>query len=358
MQNAHILAPLMNRPTPVIVSAIILGLLAALQLLFGVGMMATGFLALHKGLPAPSTPNPFPPSFLPILFFGMSLVLAAFAVWSILTLIGLIRMQSWARYSVLVIAGLMVGFGGISMVTSFAMPFLMSAMPTAANQPASDPGMLRITFFVAGAIYGIFTAIGAALLVYFNRAKTRTLFLQSAPIISGPPNTSTGRPRPTAVTVISWIYLISAPFCLIYTFLPFPAFLFGFTLYGLAAHCMYLFFGILGFAIGYGLLRLREEARRAVFVLFALCPLQAIVLCTPWGRNRFQAFMDAMNAQMYGGQYAAPNPFASPGAIIFFSALGMAAYGVVLWLLHRHRAAFTPAPPPPSATIQPIPLAG
>ena len=149
----------MKRPVSVSVSAIFLGLLAALQLFFAVSLVVTGFLVLHKDLPASSTPGPFPPSFLPILLLAMSIVLAAFAVWSILTLIGLVRLQSWARYSVLVIAGLMAGFGGMLMVSSFAMPFLMPAMPAAANQTAVDPRMLRGVFLVAGAIYEIFNGM-------------------------------------------------------------------------------------------------------------------------------------------------------------------------------------------------------
>jgi hypothetical protein len=345
----------MKRPVPIVLSAILLGLLGAFQLLCAVLMVVVGLMALNKGLPGPqtATPMPFPPSWLPILYFAMSLLLAAFAAWFILTLIGLVRMRSWARYSVLAIAGLMAALGGISMVASFAMPFLMPAMPTAANQPVLDPAMMRGVFFVTGAIYGVFTAIGAALLVYFNLARTRALFLQNAPVDLRPPNTSTGRPRPTAVTVISWIYLISAPFCLIYAFLPFPAFLFGFMFYGWAARCVYAFFGILTLAIGYGLFRLREEARMAVYAMFAFLPIQVVVLLTPWGSRQFRLCMDAIDAAMFAGQQAAPNPFGSPGAVIFFLLLTMVFYGVAIWLLHRHRVAFTPAPTPPPMPPQP-----
>jgi len=295
---------------------------------------------------------------MPALMFGTSVILAAFAVWFILTLIGLIRLRFWARYSVLAIAGLLAGLGGISMLTSFAIPFLMPTLPVAANQPAADPGMMRIIFFATGAFYGLVTAAGVALLVYFNLAKTRALFLLSAPLAVGPPNTSTGRARPTAVTVISWIFLISGPCCLIYTFLPFPAFLFGFILYGFAAHCMYLLFGVGAFAIGYGLYRLREEARIAVFVMFVLCPIQLVVLLTPWGAHQFRIYMDAINAAMYAGRQAPPNPFGSSAVIVFFLAIATVLYGFVLWLLHRHRVAFTPALPPPPLPIQPEPLEG
>jgi len=331
----------MQRPVPVVLSAILLGLLAAVQLLFTVLMIFAGFLVLNKGLPPTAGPQPFPPSMMPVLMFGMSVLFAAIAVWFVLTLIGLVRLRSWARYSLLVIAGLMAGFGGILMLTSFAMPFLMPNLPTAPGQPAADPGMMHMIFFVTGAVYGIVTALGVALLVYFNLAKMRALFLLSAPVALGPPNTSTGRARPTAITVLSWIYMISAPFCLIYTFLPWPAFLFGFILYGFAAHCLYLFFGLLTFAIGYGLYRLRNEARVALSALFAFCPIQMAVLLTPWGARQFHVAMDAMNAVMYRSQQAPPNPFASTGAIVFFMAIVTVAYGFVLWLVHRHRVAFT-----------------
>jgi hypothetical protein len=347
----------MKRPIPVILTAVLLGLFAALQLLGTILMTVVGFVALHKGLPSTPGAQPFPPSMMPVLFFGTSLLSTALAVWFILTLIGLVRLRSWARYSLLAIAGLMAGFGGIAMLSSFAMPFLMPSMPAAANQPAADPSILRTIFFMTGAVYGLVTALGVALLVYYNLAKTRALFLMNAPVNVGPPKTSTGRPRPTAVTVISWIYLISAPFCLIYTFLPFPAFLFGFILHGLAAHLMYLFFGALTFAIGYGLLRLRNEARVAMFALFALLPIQTVVMLTPWGARQFRLCMDEMNTAMYGGRYTPPNLFASPGIIVFFMLLSMALYAVVLWLLHRHRAAFTPIPPAPSLPTYPELLA-
>jgi hypothetical protein len=60
----------MNRPLPVTLSAILLGLLAAFELFAAFGMVAAGFLFLHKGFPAPP-PTPYPPSFLPTMMFAM-----------------------------------------------------------------------------------------------------------------------------------------------------------------------------------------------------------------------------------------------------------------------------------------------
>ena len=345
----------MKRPVPVILSAIFLGLLAALQLLFTVLMVVAGVIFLSKKLPT-LPPMPYPPSFLPIMMFAFSLLCAALAVWSIVTLIGLVRLRSWARYSILVIAGCITFFGGILTLTTLAMPLLISSVPT--QTPAANPQIMRGAFLFVGAIYGLFTVIGIALLVYYNLAKTRTLFLQNAPVNLAPPNTSTGRPRPTAITVISWLYMTSAPFCFINCFLPFPAFLFGFILHGLAARCVYTFFGTLSFAIGYGLLRLREDARIAVFALFALGPIQLVVMLTPWGSRQFHLVSEEINAMMYTGRQAPLNPAFSPGGIVLLLVLTTALYAFILWLLHRHRIAFTPAPPAPPLSPDPLPLAG
>jgi hypothetical protein len=337
----------MKRPVPVVLSAILLGLLAVLQLVGAFGMTAVGFMTLHKGLPGVPPSSPLPSSALPILFFGMALFVAAVAAWSILTLIGLLRLRSWARYSVLVIAGCMTIFGAILTVTSVATPFLTTA-------GGNDSNALRGTFFAIAAVYAVSTAIGIVLLIYYNLAATRELFLLAAPTRLEPPHTSTGKRRPTAITVISCFYLGSAPFCLPYLFLPFPLFLFGFIFYGLAAHLIYAAFCALTFAIGYGLFRLREEARLAVFWLLALCPVNLLVLLTPWGSRQFRVYMDAINRltrSMMPTTQPSQNFATSPGTIFFFSVVGLAGYAVILWFLHRHRAAFTPAPSPP-----PLPL--
>ena len=261
-------------------------------------------------------------------------------------------MRSWARYSVLVFAGLMTAFGAILTLSSLAMPMMMPALQA---QPGVDLSHASAIFLISAVIYGTFTAIGIVLLVYFNLAKTRALFLLGEPVASGPPNTSTGKPRPTAVTVISWLYLVNGAMCLLYLFLPYPTFLFGFVLRGLSAHLAYAVLGLLTFGIGYGLLQLRNEARLAVFGLFLLCPIQAAVLLTPWGMRQFHAYIDAFGTAMNGGLYAA-NPFLSAGPLAVFSILGLAGYGVILWLLHRHRETFTQAPPAPPMPIQHEPL--
>jgi len=343
----------MNRPVGVVLTAILLGLLAAFLLLGMAFMVLTGFLALH-GMAGSQSPSPLPPSLIPILFFGMSLACDALAVWLILTLVGLIRLRSWARYSVLVIAALMAGFGAVSAVTFVAMPFLMP------NQPGTEPQTVHAMFFVIAAVYAVFALLGVVLLVYYNFPTTRAIFPQSATL--DPPNTSTGRPRPTAVTVISWIYLICGPFSLLYLFLPMPTFLFGFIFSGVKAHVLYIVIALVTVAIGYGLLRLRNSARLAVFWWSAVCPVNILVLLTPWGKRQFNEYMaivNSFNTRYFPAQPTpTPNFAASPAAIIVFSLMAMVCIGVVLWFLHRHRVAFTPLPSSPLAPGIPEPTVG
>ena len=347
----------MKSPFPVILTAILLGVLTALQLLGVVATLFVGVFTLNHELPsAPASP---PLAFLPVACFVLSVICAALAVWFLLTLIGLVRLKSWARYSVLVIAGLMAGFGAIGVVTSIAMPFLMRSVP---NQPAIDPNMMRGVLFVEAAIWGVFTALGVTLLIYFNRAATRAIFLLTSPVDLTPPNTSTGRPRPTAVTVISWLYLGTAPFCLVYAFLPVPTFVLGFVFTGLAAHLTYATFGVLGGAIGYGLLRLQNWARLTVYWWSALCPVQALILLTPWGARQFRLSLDSINAfnqQAFGMPAASQNPASSPAGAVILTALASVFVGIIVWLLHRHRASFTalPAPPPFPPATEPEPQA-
>ena len=162
---------------------------------------------------------------IPILFFGMSFVCDALAVWLILTLIGLIRLRSWARYSVLVIAALMAGFGAISAVDvrRYALFDAEPTRPTNRTDRARDVlryrrSLRRFRGRLAWRCWSTTTTPQPVPCFLQHRTQRRWARPTPAP----------ARPRPTAITVISWIYLICGPFCLLYLFLPMPTFLFGF----------------------------------------------------------------------------------------------------------------------------------
>lgn len=203
--------PSMNRPVPVVLSTILLGILAFFALILAVVMLFTGVAMVHHSLPQmAATPTPFPPGFMSAMMIGFSVFYVAVAVWFILTLIGLIRLRSWARYSVLVIAGLVAVFGMGCTIVSFAIhPILRSSANTA---PGADPQMMGAISFFIGGFYLIITAVAAAHLIYFNRARTRAVFQQADPVPLGSPNTSTGRYRPASITIMSWLFMVYRPF--------------------------------------------------------------------------------------------------------------------------------------------------
>jgi hypothetical protein len=332
----------MNRPVPVVLSAILLGILAVFQLIAAAGMLFVGVLTVHKSVPGmAASPTPLPPAFFPAMFFGLSVFYVAVAVWFIFTLVGLWRLRSWARYSLLVIAGLTAVFAGMGALTSFAMPFLMPQLPGATPAPSAQ--IIHGIFLFIGLFYLIFTAIGVAQLIYFNLARTRAVFQQADPAILAPPNTVTGRYRPTAIAVISWFFMICSPSCLLYAFLPFPGMLFGFPIYGFAAHALYVAFALIGFSVGYTLYRLRPQAPIALIAWMAFGILNMLPLFTPWGHRNFTAYMQRFSPP----GALTPNPFLSTGVIAVSCIFCLAFNAFILWLLYRHREAFTPAPPAP-----------
>src|ERR1700758_3767422 len=89
----------MRRPIGLILSAIALRVAALFLLLMTVVTAFAGSFAERQS-PIAASPHL-------IIYLGLafSLFYAALAVWAILTVIGILRLRSWARYSILIIGG-------------------------------------------------------------------------------------------------------------------------------------------------------------------------------------------------------------------------------------------------------------
>jgi hypothetical protein len=149
---------------------------------------------------------------------------------------------------------------------------------------------------------------------------------------------------------------VSSPFCALYALFPLPAFLFGFTFDGVSARIAYVSFAAVGFAIGYGLYRLYSQARIAMLAWIGFGFLNMLAVLTPWGSRNFRLYIERFT--VHRSTLPIPNLFDS-NWFIFVSFRFAAAFNIfLLWLLHRHRAAFTPSAPPPPMPIYPEPLAG
>src|SRR5271155_4602312 len=116
----------MKRPVGLILSAIVLSLAALFLLLLTAVMAFAGIFARHQ----PSIA--LMPHLLMYVMLACSVFYAALAVWAILTVIGILRLRSWARYSILTVGG---GLAVIGVFAVFGILVSRSMLPT--QQPAA-----------------------------------------------------------------------------------------------------------------------------------------------------------------------------------------------------------------------------
>jgi hypothetical protein len=354
----------MKRPIGLILSAIVLSLAAFFQLLMTALMAFASVFAPHQPKTAAA------PHFLTYFMLAFSVFYAALAVWAILTVIGILRLRSWARYSILVIGG---GLAAMGVLGAFGT--LVSRATVQAQQPTADPRILAGVLMIMVAMSLLIAAVGTWWLIYFNLRSTRDLFRSAALIpayyaplspeayqTTGVPSPPTPRHSnsffsspehaPTAIKIIGWFFLIGSICCLPMAFLPLPAFFLGFILPLKASHALFLAFPIIGASLGYGLLKLRNPARIATIAFIGFGLVNSAISLLPWYQNQFRQYMAQIMTQFLAmmptlpGQ---PDPVYSPTATLVFNSIVAIAINLyVLWLLHRHRDAFkTPASPPP-----------
>jgi hypothetical protein len=333
--------PVMKRPIGLILSAIVLSLSALFLLLMTALSIFTGIFASHQ-------PTTAMPHFVTYLFVALSVIYAILAAWAILTVIGILRLRSWGRYSILIIGG---GFAVVGVFAVFGVILsrsTFSTLPT--RQPAVDPHLMSIVFIFIAAFYLLIAAMGIWWLIYFNLRSIRELFSNPAMIL---PSSATNGGRfsrtPTAIKIIGGLFLFSTVTCLLCAFLPFPAFLLGFIFPPAAAHVLYLCFAALTAAMGYGLLRLKEPARLLTIAFLILGCCNIFLAALPWYQGQFHLYMTQFTASMPTLPGQPQIPFLFSQALVLFSCIsGLILYGFLFWLLHRHRAAFhTQEPPEP-----------
>ena len=289
----------MKRPLGVILTSVVLGLFAAVQLLFAVVMAFAGF-AIGRAGAIPASPaypaSVAPPSsgFLTAMMVGLGLFYVLLAIWAITTIVGLIRLRGWGRYSVLVIGGCLAGLGLTSIFGVIVMAAVAPSLP--GMPPSASPNLMHGVLIFECVIFAVISAIGVWWLVYFNLRTTKAAFLvpmlspydpalaaypappyaidprifpdlpaPPPPYIPPPPGFFTN--IPVAVIVIAVFFLFGALSCLPFSFVPIPGFFCGFIFTGFPVHLLYFTLAVLMGAIGYGLLRLDNRARLATYAM-------------------------------------------------------------------------------------------
>lgn len=306
----------MKRSIGVTISAVVTVLGSVLTALFGV-LILVSFNLSRGGRPD------MPPyaSVAGLAIAGLLLVLAA---WGVTTAIGLIRLRRWARVSILVFSVLMVLTFGSTAVVMAVVP-----LPSLPSLPSGLMTGVRIGIVC---IYGILALIGGWWLYLFNRAS---VVAQFAP---GPPPA-----RPLSVSMIAWLLLCGGVFCFVYTWLPFPAILFGITITGWSAKAAYLVLSLLQLWLGVGLLRLRPLSRVVTIGFFVFGALNGLSFALlPGSAARMMQAMAALPASM---RQAPPADFPLP--LVPIAVTTVITCSIPIWFLVRSRTAFLKAPPAP-----------
>ena len=324
----------MKRPLGIILSAIVLGL-AALGLLLITALMAVSSVFIFHQPLTPATPH-----FFVYIMVAISVLHTALAVWAVLTVIGILRLRSWARYSILVIGGCLTA---ISLLSLFTVTITRSMMPP---QPGVDPHITQIVYLAFAFFYALTAAIGIWWLVYFNRHPIRELFRNPVLLSAFSDNTAGNLKRtPTAIKILGYFYLFGAVCLIPFIFLPFPALILGLIVPAKAAHFLYLVFAILAVLLGYGLLRLKESARLVAIALVIFGCVNTTLGLLPWYQNQFRQYMAQFMAifPTLPNQPAPALPY-NTAMVIFTGVVSLGTNLFILWLLHRNRSAFTPQP--------------
>jgi hypothetical protein len=237
--------------------------------------------------------------------------LAAIGIW---TSVGLFRLRSWARTSILVFAGF----------TAAGSLFCLLLTMTIPVPPTFTAGTEYIFRLIMAATFGIPLIVSVWWLIQFNTRATKAAFAS--------PISEADSRRPLSITIIAFASLVGGAFGILGILTRMPAFLFGATFNGWTAGVIYAVFGALSLYIGKGLLELREEARILAIGWFVFSLVHAaLVTLVPSLRHRLIESQAALTQTQVLDQGAMMNWILALAAIVA---------GTAIWFLIRNRAAF------------------
>jgi hypothetical protein len=237
--------PLKRSPS-ITVAAIVALICGSLSLLFaGLGTIGV-FLLGPADYP---TAQPMPPFAKAAGMIGLG-IFFGWSAWVIAAGIGLLRLRSWARISILIQSGLVIFFGTISLLVTFNMPF-----PSPRGSDVDVQSFLHVFLAI---LYGLPILIGVWWLILFNRKGVRAQFTDQK---MGEAPVKVQKPRvPLAVSIIAWFFIAGSCFVfypLLYSSRV-PLMLFGRSLGGRTGTVILIAACGLQLASGIGLLRLKR----------------------------------------------------------------------------------------------------
>jgi hypothetical protein len=353
----------MQRSAGVTANTVIALVASGLVLILGL-LMVVAMIAVASGPIEQPKNSPFPPGVLKAFMQLIPLVYVLPAAWGITTGIGLLRLQNWARISIIIFAALLTTYGVFSGLS--AVLFTMVRLP---QSPGMDPAAMVFVRAFMVTFTAIQLGIGIWWLIFFNREKVRDQFRRSPalatlampsmptfgtppppsgsaqfPSTAGSPSVLTGPARPLSITIIGWYLLIVSFYIPLSVVLKAPAAVFTSVLTGWPAAAFYVVTGAAYVYMGIGLLRLQPAARLFGIGFLSLTLLNSAVFClAPGGRERMTRLITLQYA-MFPWMKAWQETFTSQFDLIPFVMIGMIAAMllilVLLYFLVTGKAAF------------------
>jgi hypothetical protein len=239
------------KPSRSVTAAAIVALIGGGLTLLCAGLGALGIFFLFTERTADTVP--MPPFARMGAIIGMVIILV-WGAWVIATGIGLLKLRTWARVSILVVASLMVFFGTISLLAVGFMP-----LP---QESGSGPDLRMFMRVFAALFYGIPVLISLWWLILFNRKRVRAEFAGNLPHEISPGVPAPARRGLLGVTIVGWFLIVSSALALF--FVPFslkfgfPMIVFGRVAHGMAASAILVGSCALQLAAGIGLVRRKK----------------------------------------------------------------------------------------------------
>jgi len=237
-----------KKPTASVTAAGVVAIIGSVLILLG-----TTLVVLVLFLMPESPTGPQVPAMARNLTAGGTAFFAGLAIFGIFSGVGVLRLEKWARISVLVWSGITVMLCGCIIVFVAVMPF-----PTAPNALANED-VTAVVRTVTALFYGIPTGIAVWWLSLFNRKEIVAQFVAagigSSVDASGFPVELTSRPSlPLPITALAVFLMLSSLSVFFLFFVRMPVVLLGHALRGPAGQALFAASCLVSTAAGIGLL--------------------------------------------------------------------------------------------------------
>ncbi len=241
----------------------------------------------------------------------------------------------------------MAAIGGMSLVgVVVAVAAFSSFAPAGAVGPQGSAALVKAVFGLIALCYAAIAAIGIFWLVYFNRKAVRAVFAGGVEVGLEP---ASANRRPLLISVYAVLSLLGTALLIAMVFLPLPTMLFGVMFTGWKKVAIDLLFAAVDAAVGVGLWKMAEWARRLALAFLAVGGAMLVLyLVRP---SLLIRNSEAVRQAMGITQAPVPEHLQTVmyAAIFGASLLLMAA---IAYMLHYYRGHFVPG-----ATASTIPAA-